>query len=82
MTDQAPAPLREHVERVLDFYFQQLDGHEPSNLYRMVIDEIEPPLLQAALRYTGGNQVRAAHMLGLDRATLRKKLRYHQLTVR
>lgn len=72
-------PLREHVERALDDYFNQLGGHKPSNLYRMVIDEIEPPLLAAALRFTGGNQRRAAEILGLDRTTLRKKIRYHQL---
>ena len=78
-TNQPPAPLREQVEQALEHYFRHLDGHQPSNLYRMVVDEIEPPLLNAALRFTGGNQSLAAEILGLDRSTLRKKLRYHQI---
>ena len=78
--DPIPAPLRVQVETTLQAYFRQLDGHPPpANFYRLVLQEVEPPLLRAVLDYTGGNQSRAAEVLGLNRATLRKKLRQYQL---
>lgn len=77
--DPAPAPLSDQVEAALTLYFQQLDGHRPSNLYKMVLREVEPPLLRAVLRFTDGNQTQAAEILGLDRSTLRKKLKAYAL---
>ena len=71
------APLREHVQRALEHYFTQLDGHTPANLYQLVLQQIEPPLLKTVLQYTQGNQTRAADILGLDRGTLRKKLKFY-----
>ena len=74
------APLRVQVQNALDQYFHQLDGHPPpANFYRLVIQEVEPPLLRSVLEYTGGNQSRAAEILGMNRATLRKKLRHYQI---
>ena len=61
-------------------YFSTLNGHQPNNLYDMVIGEIEAPLLSAALEYCEGNQSRAAEMLGLNRGTLRKKLRTYNIS--
>ena len=75
----AEAPLREQVARALQNYLLQLDGHEPANLYRMVLNEVEPPLLQTVLKYTRGNQSKAAEILGMDRSTLRKKLKHYEL---
>lgn len=69
------APLRACVREALRTYLRQMDGHDVTDLYRFVIDEIEQPLLDAVLEYTGGNQTRAARVLGLSRSTLRKKLR-------
>ncbi len=68
-------PLRTHTERALHDYFASLNGHRPAHLYDMVLREVEEPLLKAVLDYTEGNQVRAADILGINRGTLRKKLR-------
>lgn len=63
------------VQAALDEYFADLDGHQPhSGLYEMVMTEVEYPLLKAIMRHTGGNQSRAAEILGINRGTLRKKL--------
>lgn len=72
---QAPDGLRSAVERQLDFYFSHLDGAPPpSGLYGRVIQEVERPLLERCLKITGGNQMKAAEILGIHRNTLRRKL--------
>jgi Fis family transcriptional regulator len=68
-------PLRTHAERALNDYFASLNGHRPAHLYDLVLREVEEPLFKAVLDYTEGNQVRAADILGINRGTLRKKLR-------
>lgn len=73
----AEAPLRDQVQSTLEAYFRRLEGHEPSNLYKLVLREVEQPLLETVMRYTQGNQTRAAEILGLNRSTLRKKLKLH-----
>jgi Fis family transcriptional regulator len=70
-----PTPLRDHAERALTDYFASLDGHRPAHLYELVIREVEEPLFRAVLDHCDGNQSRAAGMLGINRGTLRKKLR-------
>jgi len=78
--DLLPAtPLREHVHESLRIYFHNLGGQAPSNLYDLVQREVEPPLLEIVMRFTGGNQTKAAAILGLNRGTLRKKLRQYGL---
>lgn len=67
--------LRSHTERVLHEYFASLNGHRPARLYDMVMREVELPLFRAVLEYSDGNQSRAAVILGINRGTLRKKLR-------
>lgn len=71
--------LREHAEKNLRRYFADLKGHDPSDLYEMVLGEIEQPLLTTLMEYTRGNQSRAASILGLNRSTLRKKLRKYKI---
>ena len=75
----AVVPLREQVDKTLRHYFEHLGDYVPCNLYKFVLGEVEPPLLQIVLEHTGGNQSRAAEILGLDRGTLRKKLREYEL---
>lgn len=71
--------LREHAEKTLRRYFADLNGHDPAELYEMVLGEIEQPLLTTLMEYTRGNQSRAAAILGLNRSTLRKKLRKYKI---
>ncbi len=78
--DLLPAtPLREHVYETLRIYFYNLGGQAPSNLYDLVQREVEPPLLEIVMQVTRGNQTKAAAILGLNRGTLRKKLRLYGL---
>jgi Fis family transcriptional regulator, factor for inversion stimulation protein len=72
-------PLREHTESALTAYFEKLNGHRPARLYELVLREIEEPLLRAVMSYAEGNQSRAADILGINRGTLRKKLKDHGL---
>jgi Fis family transcriptional regulator len=71
--------LASAVRCALDHYFERLDGHQPDDLYRMVLEEVERPLLECVMRHCDGNQTRAAQYLGLNRATLRKKLRHYDI---
>ncbi|MDF3919092.1 DNA-binding transcriptional regulator Fis [Salinicola salarius] len=71
--------LRECVERVMERYFSHLEGESVSNLYTMVLAEVEAPLLEVVMRNVEGNQTRAAELLGLNRGTLRKKLKQYDL---
>ena len=72
-------PLRDFTGEVLDRYFKDLNGHKPAQLYGLVLGEVEPPLFDAVMDYTQGNQTQAAAILGISRATLRKKLKQYQL---
>jgi len=74
-----PCRLAEYVRTAMDDYFAKLNGEDPGDIYAMVISEVERPLLACVLEHCGGNQTRAASLLGLNRATLRKKLRTHEL---
>jgi Fis family transcriptional regulator len=74
-TNGKEVPLRSHTERVLNDYFSSLNGHRPARLYDMVLREVEEPLFRVVLDYASGNQTHAAGILGINRATLRKKLR-------
>ena len=67
--------LRCCVRIALQDYFAQLDGQMVSGVYEMVLAEVEAPMLETVLEYTRGNQTLAAEVLGLNRGTLRKKLK-------
>ena len=73
------APLRECVREALDAYLTDLDGVEPNELFRLVMEQVEPPMIEAVLARTRGNQSRAAQMLGINRGTLRKKIKLYGL---
>lgn len=72
-------PLRTAVEHALHNYFSHLGDTTPTNVYELVLAEVEAPLLEVVLRQTRGNQTKAAQMLGLSRGTLRKKLKQYNL---
>lgn len=82
-SDQDPGfgvgPIRACVTEALDTYFRQLNGHACEGLYKLMLAEVEPPLLEAVMRHCGGNQTRASQVLGINRGTLRKKLQQYGL---
>jgi Fis family transcriptional regulator len=71
--------LRSCVEITMENYFRHLDGQEVTDVYSMVLAEIEAPLLEVVMRNTRQNQTRASKILGLNRGTLRKKLKQYGL---
>lgn len=71
--------LRACVEQAMENYFQNLDGQPVNDVYNMVMAEVEAPMLEIVLKYTRHNQTRAAQVLGLNRGTLRKKLKQYGL---
>ncbi|WP_256582169.1 MULTISPECIES: DNA-binding transcriptional regulator Fis [Pseudomonadaceae] len=74
-----PQTLRDSVEQALRNYFEHLDGQDVTDVYNMVLAEIEAPLLESVMDYVRGNQTRASEVLGLNRGTLRKKLKQYGL---
>ena len=65
------------VRKAIEGYFKDLDGEKASGVYDMVINCIEKPMLESVLTRVRGNQTHAAQMLGLNRNTLRKKMKAH-----
>jgi Fis family transcriptional regulator len=68
-------PLRTQAEEALQSYFETLNGHRPAHLYDLVMREVEEPLFKVVMDHVEGNQSRAAIILGINRGTLRKKLK-------
>ena len=73
------SPLREHVAQSVRRYLRDLNGCEADDVYEIVLREMEIPLFVEVLNHCEGNQSRAAALLGIHRATLRKKLKDHGL---
>jgi Fis family transcriptional regulator len=71
--------LRACVETTMENYFRHLDGQNVSDIYNMVLAEIEAPLLEVVMKNTRQNQTKASEILGLNRGTLRKKLKQYGL---
>lgn len=74
---QQKSNLRSDVEKAMQQYFANLGDESVTDLYQLVLQEVEGPLLAAVLRHSGSNQSKASIMLGLNRGTLRKKLKQH-----
>lgn len=66
--------LEEIIRHKLEDYFHRTEGVDVDNLYSLVIERIERPLIELTLKKTRGNQIRAAQILGINRNTLRKKI--------
>lgn len=71
--------LADSVSKSLDEYFAHLDGEPPHAIYDMVLCCVEKPMIEYVLNKVGGNQSKAAEMLGLNRNTLRKKMAQYNL---
>ncbi|MDD3529389.1 MAG: Fis family transcriptional regulator [Gallionellaceae bacterium] len=65
------------VRKVLNQYFKDLDGETAANVYEMVMNCVERPVIEIVMGHAGNNQSRAADMLGINRNTLRKKMLQH-----
>jgi Fis family transcriptional regulator len=74
--------MAQFVRRAISDYFADLEGEKASGIYDMVIRSVEKPLLEVVLEKVGGNQSQAATLLGINRNTLYKKMRTHQLVSR
>ena len=73
------ANLSNDIDILLDQYFKDLSGENPNGVYDMVIHSVEKPLLLYIMNLAEGNQSKAADILGLNRNTLRKKLKLHKI---
>ena len=73
--------LSDNIEMLLDQFFTDLAGESPGNLYNLVVSNVEKPLLLYVMNYAEGNQSKAAEILGLNRNTLRKKLKTHNIDI-
>jgi len=71
--------LSDDIDSILDQYFKDFAGQNPGNLYDLILTTVEKPLLLYVINYAEGNQSKAAEILGLNRNTLRKKLKQHKI---
>jgi Fis family transcriptional regulator len=71
--------IQEVVQKSLEDYFNDLGEQTPSNIYNMMVQTVEKPVLAIVMQRASGNQSQAAEMLGINRNTLRKKLQQHGL---
>lgn len=71
--------LKDAVRISIASYLENLDGEKPVGVHKMVIGEVEAVLLEAIMSYADNNQSHASEYLGLNRGTLRKKLKEHEL---
>lgn len=71
--------IQDVIQKGLEDYFQDLGEQQPSNIYNMMVQMVEKPILETVMQRASGNQSQAAEMLGINRNTLRKKLQQHGL---
>ena len=74
MSQEQAVPLSECTSSAMKNYLNKLDGHQTTDLYELVMSEVERPFLQTVMEHVNNNQTKAAFMLGISRSTLRKKL--------
>ena len=77
-----PIPLRQNVTDSIRRYLEDMGHAQPECLYRTLMAEVEPPLIEEVLRYTQGNQSKTAKILGMTRNTLRTKLHRYDIPIR
>lgn len=66
--------LSDNVREAMEKYFEDMDGHPPSDLYELFLSQVEKPLFEIVMHHTRGNMSRASELLGLNRGTLRNRL--------
>jgi Fis family transcriptional regulator, factor for inversion stimulation protein len=78
-TQPATTPLRANVKAALQDYLEQADVALVTDLYALVLAEVEAPMLEVVLQKVRHNQCKAAKLLGINRGTLRTKLKQYDL---
>ena len=78
-SDEPEHVLSDLVRCSLRAYFRNLDGTDATDLYALVMGEVERPLLETVLEECGHNQSKAAMILGISRSTLRKKMNQYRI---
>ena len=74
-------PLKDEVRKAMNRYFNHLDQkNTPINVYNLVLKEVEPPLLNSVMKFCNNNQSKAARILGINRTTLRTKLKKYKIS--
>ena len=71
--------LAKCVARSLERYFKDLNGTKAKDVYELVLKEVERPLLEVVMKHAESNQSRAADIMGINRNSLRKKLKQYKL---
>ncbi len=71
--------LADSVENAMENYFQDLDGHDVTDLHALFLEEVEKPFFEVVMKHTKGNITHAAQILGLNRVTLRNRLKKYSL---
>lgn len=79
MNEDRPQTLKQCVSEALDEYLSQVEHEDVNDLYNMVMGEVEAPMLAVVMKHARSNQSKTAAMLGLNRGTLRKKLKQYNL---
>tara|TARA_B100000212_G_scaffold318615_1_gene275171 strand:- start:788 stop:1054 length:267 start_codon:yes stop_codon:yes gene_type:complete len=73
-------PLKDEVRKAMTRYFNQLDQkNTPIGVYQLVLNEVEPPLLRSVMKFSNNNQSKASRILGINRTTLRTKLKKYKI---
>jgi len=67
------------IRKAINGYLNDLDGEKPCHIYNLVMHSVETPLIEIAIQYTKGNQTQAAELLGINRNTLRQKMKQYQI---
>lgn len=71
--------LSKNVQTAVENYFADMDGHEASNIYDLFIEQVEKPMFEVVMQVTRGNITKASEILGLNRGTLRNRLKKYGL---
>ena len=72
-------PIRRSITSAIELYLGDMNGHDVTDLYHVVLSEVEPAILDVVMKHVEGNQTEAAEVLGVSRGTLRKKLKLYGL---
>jgi len=80
ITEEKNSCLGEDIRKHVKNFFRDLDGQEISDMYEVFLTEFEKPLFEIVMQQTRGNITKAASLLGLNRGTLRNRLKKYNLT--